>query len=759
MRIIYFFLLTITLLALAPHGHAQVMETSGQQVRPGSIFLSGYSAINEAEKLAAAGKYKAAWNKYHQALRYYKTLDNNYPEWKKTLVSIRIESTRESIAKVEPLAQKEHLAKKDKYKKYVESNTSENGIPSPNLPQLTGREKQRVADLSTKEKEIKAQLNKERLEYKTQTNKLKQEIGKLQANLLKTAQGLSVENSQTKILNDQISKLKDQLKSSQRQSRTAQQETIETLDRLTRERAKLATAPLKKDIEKLAQDKQRLESELDGIVTIHKKLLKSHQDLTKERAVLNGELKLAEGAYKKKTDQLEKSRIASHEVVKGLRDQIKAQAKQISGLHTQMTALNLENRGLHNQLISTNEINNELTQNLASITLERDKLSELLDLSDTDRAKKTIKEALRLGEELRKAQNSIKELQSNQNVAQDRIIIAENRLVVAKKKIIDLQIQNTNYIRRIGSLEDNLRTTKDQLEERIADGTKNPLQDEEINTLKTALKRITTQLERRKQAEQILIAEYQKASINNLELTNAIVNLTKTNVTLTAKENQILRERVDTERFTIASGGAKSPEARQAAKVRSKNQIESLESLAKRCVEKGSLQTAKDIFDEAYDAHGHHYPFFINRGVVRAQMGEFAAAEEIFESGSQLKVNNAYTHFMLGYCRFKTNNDTLAKKSLEAAVHIRPDYTDAYLYLGLIAHTDGNNSKAKEYLNKAVRINPEHKEAQFNLSQIHYVLGEKTKAIEAYNNALRAGLPPNFKYEKKVGIKKSSSLD
>ncbi|MFT5906502.1 MAG: tetratricopeptide (TPR) repeat protein, partial [Cryomorphaceae bacterium] len=79
-----------------------------------------------------------------------------------------------------------------------------------------------------------------------------------------------------------------------------------------------------------------------------------------------------------------------------------------------------------------------------------------------------------------------------------------------------------------------------------------------------------------------------------------------------------------------------------------------------------------------------------------------------------------------------------------------------YLYLGLIAHTDGNNSKAKDYLNKAVRINPEHKEAQFNLSQIHYILGEKTKAIEAYNNALRAGLPPNFDYEKKIGIKKAT---
>lgn len=756
MKLFYFFLIICTSLALTPYGHAQVSNTAGQKVKPGSIFLSGYSAINEAEKLEADEKYKDAWNKYHQALRYYKTLSINYPEWKKLLVNIRIESTSKSIARVEPLAQKEHLAKQDKYKKYIESNTSENGIPSPDLPQLSGPQQQRVADLSNKEKNLKIQLNIERRKHKTQTDKLNKEIERLQVSLRKMIHGASSENSQTKILNDQIQKLQAQLRSSQQQSKAAQQKTIETLDKLTRERAKLATAPLKKDIEKLAQDKQRLESELDGIVTIHKKLLKSHQDLAKERNELLGELKLAEGAYKKKAAALEKSNTANHKVMSSLRDQIKAQATQIEGLRNQVTALNNENEGLRTQLTSANEINLELTQKLASVTLERDKLSELLDLSEGDRTKRVIKEALRLGEELRKAQNSIKQLQVNQNAAQDETIIAERKLVVAKKKIIDLQLQNTSYIRRIGSLEDNLRATKEQLEKRMEGGVDNPLQAEEITTLKTALKRITTQLERRKQAEKILIAEYQKANIKNPELANAIVNLTENNVVLTARENQILKEQAYTDRFTIASGGAKSPEARQAAKIRSQNQIESLESLARRCVEKGSLQTAKDIFDEAYDAHGHHYPFFINRGVVRAQMGEFVEAKEIFESGSQLKENNAYTHFMLGYCRFKTNDDILAKKSLEAAIHLRPDYIDPYIYLGLISHAGGNDTKAKDYLTKAVRIDPEHKEAQFNLSQIHNVLGEKEEAIEAYNNALRAGLPPNFDYEKKLGIKKAS---
>lgn len=758
MKLIYFFILTFTSLLLTPYSHAQVQNTSGQKVKPGSIFLSGYYAINEAEKLEAAEKYKDAWNKYHQAMRYYKTLDINYPDWKKELVSMRIESTTASITRVQPLAEKEQLAKQEKYKEYVESNTSENGIPSPSLPQISSRQQQRVADLGTKERQYKIALNQERLKHKAETDKLNNEIAKLQINLRKSTQGLSSENSQTKILNDQIRKLQLQLRSTEQQSKAAQQKTLETLDQLTRERAKLATAPLKKDVERLAQDKQRLESELDGIVTIHKKLLASHQKTTEEKDQLLSELKLAESAYKKQTALLDNSKTASNKVVQALRSQIKAQAAQITALNDQVTAISAENEGLRTQLNNANEINQELSQNLAAVTLERDKLSELLDLSEVDRTKKTIQEALRLGEELRKAQNSIKQLQAYQNAAQDQIIIAENKLAVAKKKIIDLQYQNTNYIRRIGSLENNLRITKEQLEKRIADGPSNPLQAEEVTTLKQALKRITTQLERRKQAEQILIAEYQKANIQNPELTNAIVNLTENNVTLTARESQIIKERADTDRFSL-SRGTTSPEAREIAKVRSQNQIESLESLAKRCVEKGSLETARDIFDEAYDAHGHHYPFFINRAVIRVQLGEFIEAEEIFENGAQLKENNAYTHFMLGYCRFKNNDDIMAKKSLETAIHIRPDYTEAYIYLGLIAYDSGNNTQAKEHLSKAVRIDPEHQAAQFNFSEILFLLGETTKAKEAYNNALRAGLPPNFEHEKKLGIKKSTLTD
>ena len=753
MKNFYAFAVTALALALSSLTDAQV-NSAVQKVKPDSIYLSGYTAITEAAQLEKNKQYKAAWNKYHQALRYYKTISINFPEWKVTLVDKRIKSTTAKIASVEPLASQEHVANLQKNKLYQKSNTSENGIPSVNLPQITGNSSQRAADLNAQAKKLAQDLNNERNQYTTDKAKFEKEISELNDQLKKATQGLSSENTQTKILNDQIAKLKQQLNSSKTQTISEQKKQLEALDRLTRERAMLATAPLKQDIDRLTQVKKQREMELDNMVGVHKRLLKSHQKLTQERDLLIENIKMERLANEKIKADLLKAKNNGHKVVEGLREQIRLQDLQIQAQAEQLLAKDKENDQLLQQLAHAHEINKELGQHLASVTLERDKLSELIDLSDTDRTKKTIKEALRLGEELRNARTAIKQLQANQNAAQDEIIIAENKLAVAKSKIINLQTENTNYIRRIGSLENSLNATKEQLDDRLATGSNDPLQQQEVAMLKKALKRITTQLDRRKQAEDLLIAEYQKADIQNAGLTNAIINLTANDVTLTARETKLLKDKAAiTDSFIISTSDI-TDEQRAIAQAKSKNQVESLETMARRFVEKGSLNTAKEIYDEAYEKHGYHYPFFIIRGVVRVQLGQFQEAEEIFESGAQLKENNAYTHFMLGFCRFKNRKDELAKKSLKTAIHIRPDYVDAYNYLGNIAYSSGAHSQAKDYLSKAVSIDPDNREAQFNLSNVYLILGNREKAIEAYNNALRSGLPPNFDYEKKLGLEK-----
>ncbi len=759
MKYLYAFAFTFFILALSPIVSAQAPARAGQKVDPSSIFLSGYTALSEAEKLEKEMKYKDAWNKYHQAKRYYKSIEINYPDWKQALIERKLKITNDKIKEIQPLAEKEHIASQQKLADYNTAKTSENGIANPNLPQITSAVDQRRAnEISAIQKEFQKKFQEEQNKHKIQVAKLNKELATLQDQLRRSAQGLNTENTQTKILNDQINKLTNDLNLSKQQFSNSQKKQLETINKLTRERMLLATAPLRQDIERLTQDKARSEEEMKIMVARHLKTLTSITKLQDEREKLNNELALVQAALVEKNKKLEKVQNAGNKVVTALRDQIKAQQLEITTLNEKLVASEKRNAELVGQLTLANDINKELGQHLASVTLERDKLSELIDLSDTDRTKKTIQEALRLGQELRTANESIKMLQKNQNASQDQIILAENKLAVAKKKIIDLQALNTNYIRRIGSLENSLNATKEQLDARLADAPDNPLQKEEVDILKKALKRITTQLERRKQAESLLITEYQKSDGKNPGLTNAIINLTDTTVRLTEKESKLLKEKAVTDSFSLNSGNI-TAEQRKIAQAKSKNQIESLESLARRCVEKGKLQTAKEIYDEAYDQHGYHYPFFINRGVVRAQLREFIEAEKIFESGSQLKENSPYTHFMLGFCRYKNSKDELAKKSLETVIHLRPDHVNAYNYLGVISYSESNYPKAIEYLSKAVSINPDNIEAQFNLSNAHLMSGAKEQAVAAYNQALRAGLTPNFEYEQQLGLNKNTNAN
>lgn len=767
--------LTLTLGLLLASGLLQTYaQQTKQEVRPGQIFLSGYSALEEAEDFEDNKLYKHAWNKYHQALRNYQSLSQNFPEWKTAIVNMRVRDTLANIRRIEPLAQELHAQKQEKLKAYIQKNTSESGISSVELANksknpspvekvakkptvaINAKDQEKTAQLLDSIKQYRQHIAKLETNYKVQREKDRRAISELTDKLRKAQQGLGGnDNTQTRILNSQIDRLQRKLSESENQTKSQIKKMLELHNELTKKRDQLASAPLMKDVERLEREKLRFEAELDQIVGIYKRQTIEFKQVTEKKAIVESELKLMKGALDEKSKLLESSKKASYQIVSALRDTIKKQQKQISSLEQQVVSLNTENDTLKEKIASTNLLNQELSDELAATTLERDKLSQLLNLNDAERAKRTIKEALRLGEEVRKQQAIIKQLIDGKNAAQDEILTWQSKLAVAKQKIINLESENTNYIRRIGSLENSLRNTNDKLSKTLDNPNANPLEREEAVELKKALKRLTVKLDRKKQAEEMLWKEYQKSGTQGSSLGFAIANLIQDKITLSADEKKLLKDKRDTASFNLPGVKLKTPAQRQAALVRSNTQIESLESLAIRCVEKGNLETAKEIYDEAYNAHGEYYPFFINRGVVRFNLNEFEDAEEIFSSGTQLKENSPYTHYMLGVCRYENQKDELAKKSLQQAIALRPDYTDAYQYLGNISFAQGNLQKALQHYQKAVRINPEEPKAQYNLSYILLEMGNKKAAIKAYNDALRAGLPPMLDYEQKLDIKKA----
>jgi len=122
--------------AQAPANKANSVNTipaAKAPIRPGQIFLSGYSFLEEAEAFEKEKFHEEAWNKFHQALRSYKTLQSNYPEWKTDIVEMRIRETLGEIKRIEPKAQQAHAEKQARRKGYTEQHTSENGIQSVEL--------------------------------------------------------------------------------------------------------------------------------------------------------------------------------------------------------------------------------------------------------------------------------------------------------------------------------------------------------------------------------------------------------------------------------------------------------------------------------------------------------------------------------------------------------------------------------------------------------------------------------------------------
>jgi hypothetical protein len=99
--------ISLILIALSPTLLAQEVK---EPVRPGTILLSAYQTISDAEKLEEEKAFKNAWNKYHQALRYYESLAAAHPAWKPHIVHRRIETTKAAIKRVEPAAQKAFIA-------------------------------------------------------------------------------------------------------------------------------------------------------------------------------------------------------------------------------------------------------------------------------------------------------------------------------------------------------------------------------------------------------------------------------------------------------------------------------------------------------------------------------------------------------------------------------------------------------------------------------------------------------------------------
>lgn len=739
--------LLILFIILAPLAPAQ---TAPKNVRPGTILLSAYQTVQEAEKLEGEKLHKDAWNKYHQALRYYQTLSSAHPTWKPHIVNGRIESTTESIARVEPMAQKQFMIEQAKLKDFVEGqsghNTSE--IPDPKSAVFTPKEQKKLGSLNKRIIDLEKQLRDQKNQHTADKLKLTERVARLQDELRRSSQGLARENPNTRRLNAEITRLQRELVKSQQLGNSNQQQLMKTIEELQQTRDTLATAPLRQDVEKLKLENKQQQQELRLLAQAQIKTTKLLDRKKRENETLIEQNKLTKGLLEQKTLQLEQAQNTSSKLVKAMRVEVKQLKSQLASAQQTIEKQNKEIDGLIRRLADANSINEELRSDLEAITRERDQISELLKLSDADRAKQLMQENLRLGQELSKAMDNLKLLSSDKNSTQDRLIEAENDLAIAKQQVIYLRDEKNQLRKRTTQLEKLLRTTQLDLANKSSQQNIDQIAQEEITELKQTVKRLLIHSTRRRKAEQLLWNEYQKIAKGDALIDKGYLSLNSDNLELSQRERDLLRDNASIGSYSLPNRGVNAS-SRVIAQQKAETKIETYHALARRFLEKDNLLIAKDIYDEAYETIPD-YSFLINRGVVRMRLGETEQAADIFSLGISQRPKSPYLHFMLGMARFHMHDDDLAAKSIDTAIDLRPDYPVAYLYRGLIEASNARHKKALDFLQSAVRLDPEYHEAHYNLAILHQQMGNLNEARNCYNNALRSGLPPVLDFEKLI---------
>lgn len=725
-----------------------------EPVRPGTILLSAYQTVSDAEKLEGEKAFKNAWNKYHQALRYYESLAAAHPAWKPHIVHGRIDKTKNAIKRVEPAAQKAFMAEQAQLQHLVIGEGSEKIASSPTTLISNQADLRKLKQLNDRVNRQHKQLESLKNKHTSEKLQYTQRINKLQTELRKNQQGLGKESTQTIILNGQIARLQQELRKSQQLGKNNQQQLLSSIEELQRTRTALATAPLRADVDKLKQQDERQKEELILLAKAHRSAKKSLEIKTLENQKLLRETKLTKGLLEKKTANLEASQTNTAAVVATMRREINSLKGQLTKANTLITSQKGEISDLVNRLADSESLSDELRRDLAEMTTERDQLSQMLKLSDADRAKELMKENLRLGRELSKAKFHLSQLNSDKNIALDRVTEAENDVAIAKHQLILKRQENTAFRKRISNLESTLKSTQEQLAVKASQPLADEAAREEAELLKKTVNRLISQSSRRRQAERLLWEEYQRSAVPNPTFEKEYLAAGGEELQLTQREREMLLEHKSegTLHSPLSSVSIKN---RDIAQQIAKEKIGTYHAIAKRLVEKNNLVFAKDIYDEAYDAIPD-YSFLINRGVIRMRLDEIEDAEAIFELGTSQRPLSPYTHFMLGMSRFKQNNDDLAAKSIDRAIDLKPDYKEALLYRGIIEAQNARYTKALDLFQNAVEIDPEYGAAYYNIAQVHSLKGDKKKAREVYNNGLRAGLAPDLDFEHKIGINKAS---
>lgn len=707
---------------------------------PADIFFQAWLEIKRAEKFEEEEKFSDAWQKYRQAANYYDVLNEFHKNWKPNLVQSRMNSTAESMKKIEPKASAELASNRKKTRDLIESpkqvspvqrgpgtgyqitppanNAAPNRGTSPDPATLA-----RLKRLEEDNRELRA-----RLETALRENK---DIKALEADA-------SLKEQERNKLKELIAK-KDQ--------------------EIAMIRDVLARAPLQQDMNNLTQKNKTLEHELQitarALKSSKEKLMEAEQsadNFRQEAELAKNRITKIEHEMQSKVGEIQQNmkvqKDADNQVIVKLREELKTVTGMLEQTRQELGQANKRIDQMQQSLNESQATIEELTKQRDSLRIERDTLASILKKSDSKGIQELIKENVRLGTELKEASERLVFLEKNHDTTKDELVKARNDLAIAKSSILRYQKHQETQDSTIESLENQLREAEITLANQQAD-TDRYSNEEEVKTLRGTVQRLLAAQERRRMGEQILWDTYQKSKVKIEGLGKAIEDIRNIKIDLTDEEKEFVasHRRPDRE-FTSPQRVSMAHALKYGHELATETRY--VEDLIIRHFEKGRIQAAHSVLIDINERAPGHYPILCKLGVVEMKLGNYKAAIECLDEAITMRENSSYAHFMLGIAQYKNSDLEEALASFERSLALKPDNARAHLYLGNLAGAAKRYEEAEEHFLSTIELDPTLADGYYNLAVLYQQQTRNKDALSYYQKALDNGAQPDQALEKKL---------
>ena len=698
-----------------PAGTAAPAPLQAAQFDPSDVYFQGYLAVREAERLEASGDFIGAMEKLNSATKAFEAVHKYYPAWKSSMVDGRSAKTAESIERVRPQAEAQ-INKNRNTVAELEGGIKASGKPVNPADKLDpGAGNLQVDPLATRH-----------------LADAEAEVKRLRDLAARQPKDPSASGSRLQ----EVERERDLLQAQLRAAET----NVESL------RARLAAAPMEKDLKTLNQRIETLNQEREAMAMALTQSRSAHTEALAKIATLEADLKVMQQQHADLERDLKTERHTSNKVVDGQRLQLEALKKQLNQKDAELAKANTRISGLMKELKESQDAFTQLHDERDSLLKERDELSALFKLNEASRIQELIEQNVKLAKNLREANEKVDRLNRENNADQDATTAALTDLAIAKSQINRLHQEKRDQDQRIAELENRL---KDE-EQALANGHAST-DPAEAEVLRDIIKRQLHVQERRRQARDLLVEAAKEMGSQNEHYSKAVELLDTEEITLTPAEQKLVENtQVDGEFISPVS-----PYARDRASVgRATDQLNRDIAVFERTAEKsfvaGRLLPTRELYQMILEQHPNHTPSLCRLGVVDLRLNDVPAAVDTFRRAVEMDPNNPYAYRMLGLSLMQLNDMPGAEQAVRHSVDLAPNDAKSQMLLGTICYRLNRTSEAESYFKAAITADPTLSEPYYDLALICSRGKRMEDARNYYQQALERGSVPDPALEAKL---------